>query len=147
MKTHTWVVIANSVKANIYEILKKDYSLIHELNHPSSCLKSQELTSSPPGHYQTDHAARGQYVSSANAHKIEHQNFAKEIANFLEAHREKNQYQHIVLCAEPHFYGLLKQTMTGSVQALITKVIPKDYIPLTNSKLHIIIESIIHENF
>ncbi len=147
MKAVNWLVITNAVKASVYEIVGLQYSLVEEMEHSASRLKSQYLTSDKPGHYQTSHVARGQFISPNDPHKEEHQNFAKELANFLETHREKKHYQRIVICAEPYFYGLLNQAMTKGVHELITDIIKKDYIPLPKAKLNAVIKSIAHDYF
>lgn len=144
MKNIVWLIIANSVAAKIYEITETHPTLINELNHPKSRAKSQELGSDRPGRYKTSHAAHGEFTPPHDLHVEEHQHFAKELADLLNEQRKKNCYNKIILCAEPHFLGLINQALTKEVTVLITKVIEKDYITLPASQLNAVIQEIAH---
>lgn len=139
----TWLVIANSVKADLYEIVNKEYSLIQSFDHPQSRLKSADINSDKPGHYMTNHSAHGQFVIENSPHKVEHDHFAKELADFLDKNKQQNHYQSLIFCAEPRFYGLVNQHLSDPVRTNIVKVVEKDYIPLPKAKIHEIIENII----
>jgi len=143
--TITWIIITNSTKALLYQVENKKANLIKELEHPASRLKSIDLTSDKSGSFKTNHTTRGQFASSANSHEDEHENFSREINELLESNRQKNNYQHLTLCAEPHFLGLLNKHMNPNVQALLKKIIEKDYIPLPKHKLDSVIQNIIQE--
>lgn len=134
MKKMTWIVIANSAEAHIYECKAGEHTLIKTLSHPASLLKSSELATGQAGKYQTSHAAHGQFESPSNPHEQEHQHFAKEIADYLEQGRNQHLYQNVILCAEPHFYGLLKKSCNPQVNALVSKSVQKD-ISVTNPAL------------
>lgn len=141
----TWLVIASAVKADIYAVQEKKYTLITTLTHPESRLKSAEIAGDKPGSYSTDHTARGHFsASSSTPHEEEHKIFAREIAAALEQGRQTHQYHALILCAEPHFHGLLNQAVTHAVSLLITQAIEKDYIGLPKDKVHTVIEGLIH---
>lgn len=144
MKKITWLVVANSAKADFYKIENKDYALVETLTHPESRLKSSELTSDEAGSYRSGGAGHGQFEPATNPHEQEHQTFAKEIANFLEKNRTGHHYEALIICAEARFYGLLNKAMTGAVRLLVTKTIEKDYIPLPKIKMQAAIEGIIN---
>jgi protein required for attachment to host cells len=137
--------MANTIKAKIYLVVDHQCSLVQELTHPQSRLKTQQLVTDKPGHYQTSHSAHGQFISPSNPHEKEHGCFAKKVSDFLEKEVVKEHYQQIILCADPHFYGLLNQAMSTAIKNLIVKTIEKNYIPLSPVKLNKVIENIIHE--
>ena len=143
----TWLIIANAVKAEVYQLNHQEHTLIETLNHPESRLKTGDLTSDKPGSYRTDGSASGQYASHNNPHEDQKKHFAKELADFLENKRQKHAFTGLIMCSESHFHGLLNQCMTNSVQSLIIKTIEKDYIPLPKLKLNAAIAAIIHEGF
>ena len=144
----TWLVIANSTQAFVYDITKNNepgqphFHLLTELSHPESRLKTSELTSDRPGHYQGSGSSRGAYSAHSDPHHNEIQAFAKEIAHYLDSAREKNSYKQLILCAGPHFHGLLNQALSSKTASLIKKHIEKDYVPLSEKKLHEVIEGI-----
>ncbi len=141
----TWLVIANSTKAQIHKIEQHKATLIETLNHPESRLKSGELTSDEAGHYKSSNGAHGQYQPPSDAHEKEQEYFANEIAKFLEKGRQKNRYGTLIICAAPHFHGLINQAISDPVKLLIKKSIKKDYIPLPANELNEVIEKIANE--
>ncbi len=146
MKKKIWLIMASSIKANVYEIVGKEYSLAHELDHSESRLKSGDLTTDRAGHYRAGgRGAHGEFAPTSDAHDEEHKHFAKEIADFLEKNRQENHYDAIILCAEPRFHGLINACITKSVRERVILNIEKDYIPLPIVKINAIIETIIHE--
>lgn len=141
MQKGTWLVIANSVKANFYQLTHAEYSLLETLEHAEGRLKTHDLVSDRTGHYRAGNTVRGAYGSTTDPHEEEHIVFAREVARYLETHRQS--YQHIILCAAPHFLGLLKKEMSEDVQAMIFETIAKDYIPLPAKELDKVIQDMI----
>ena len=149
----TWLVIASSTNAFIYDISKPTvpkpgkphYQLLKELAHPESRSKASELVSDGPGHYKSSGSGKGAFVAHADPHENELNSFAKEIAHHLEAERTKNSYKQLVICAAPHFHGLLDQSLSKQTGLLVKKHIQKDYVPLSKEQLHEVIEKIYHE--
>jgi protein required for attachment to host cells len=128
----TWLVIANAIKAEIYAIDNVQWhTLVTILENPDGRLKSQDLTSDKAG--------------SSDAHREEHQHFAKEIGNFLDHHEKQAQYQALIICAEAGFHGLLNAILPSHVKLLITRSINKDYIPLPANGRDALIKKIMHE--
>ncbi|APC92059.1 MULTISPECIES: host attachment protein [Francisella] len=141
MKKTTLLLVTNTSKAKIYDINGIKYTHIQDLEHPQSRLKTQQLITDSPGDYQTR-----KFIPSSDPHKQEQLHFAKVIVKFVEKMVKQKNYQKIILCAEPYFYGLLNQSFSNTLRPLIIKVIEKDYIPLPESKLNKTIEEIIHES-
>ncbi|QIV95624.1 protein required for attachment to host cells [Allofrancisella inopinata] len=142
MKKPTLLLVTNTAKAKVYDINGFKYSRIEELEHPQSRLKAQQLTSDSPGNYQSR-----KFIPASDPHKQEHIHFAKVVAEFIKEVVDKKHYKQVILCAEPYFYGLLRQFFTSVLKSLVVKVIEKDYIPLPEHKLNETIEAIIHEPF
>ena len=142
-----WLILANTCQSDIYHLSKEGYFFVKELIHPDSRLKTQDLISDRPGHYKTSHAAHGQFISPDDAHEEEHKNFARKIVAFLKKSHEDRHFKTLIVCAEPHFYGLLKKLMPPEIQKVISKPIMKDYIPFPESKLKKIIEEICQNIF
>lgn len=144
VKKITWIVIANSAKALIYQVENHRHHFLKTLEHPESRLKISELVSDHPGHYQTGHGTRGQYESANTPHQLEQAHFAKELAHFLLQQHQAHQYDHLILCAAPHFHGLLNHEMDPAVEALILETVSKDYVPLASAELNELIEAMVH---
>lgn len=139
----TWLVIANAIEAGIYAIQGKTHSLVKSLTHPEGRLKSIEIAGDKAGSYHAGSGPRSHFEAPNSPHEEEHKLFAKEVAHFLEEHRQQHQYHDLIVCAEPHFHGLLNHAFTDSTRSLISQSIQKDYIPLPKEKMTSIIEEII----
>lgn len=131
MKTK-WIVLANASATYIYAVNGKNsidaVELITKLEHPESRKKNRELVTDRPGHYQTNHATRGSYSQHTDPKKIEMDNFAKEVADFLEQSNALGKYQSLIMIAGPNFYGLLMKHLHKPLHELIDKVIEKEII-------------------
>lgn len=146
----TWILIASSADARVYHVEadvgrnnghKFDVDLLHELTHSKSCLKSQDLMSDKPGNYKNG-SGPASAMEHNDAHRTEQQHFAIELSHFLKKECSKNNYDELILCAEPRFYGLLKESLAKEVTHRIKHVIQKDYVPLKKSELKRILEKI-----
>ena len=84
----TWLLIANTEKALIYQIVRKKYSLVKILTHAESRLKTSDLVTDKPGHYQTS-TTRGQFIPPTDLHENEHKVFARELAHYLKESQQK----------------------------------------------------------
>jgi protein required for attachment to host cells len=152
---HTWLVIANSIKAYIYNLenssgdigeLHPEIPLIKTFSHEEGRMHAQDLLSDKDGHYSTPGSARGAFSEHTPEHEIQLIKFSEEIAHFLEHARTQHEYQHLIICAEPHFYGVLKKHLPDHVQDLISHHILKDYVPLQAHNLQEVIEKIKKEH-
>jgi len=147
----TWLVIANSTDAYIYNITqtapnKSHHHPIKELSHQESRLRTSDLVSDSAGRQQSQSAPQSAYEANTNPHEKEIQHFAKEIAHYLDAERNQNHYKHLIICAAPHFHGLLNESMTKQTALLVKKHIEKDYIPLPKAELFEVVEKIYQHN-
>lgn len=132
-----WFVAANTNSCRIFVLNKKDktLTLVDDLLHPESKLKSSDITSDRPGHYATFSGGRGAYVQREDPKEIEIDVFAREIAKALDQGRRKEEYQHLILAAQPHMNGLIQKHLDVHVKECITHYLNKDYTHLKNHEL------------
>jgi len=144
-----WILLANAEKATIYTASERDYhfSLVQKLSHSESRLKSSDLVSDKPGHYQKNESdIRGSFNLAVDHKILEITRFAKEICKVLESGRTSNAYESIIIIAEPRFYGLINKNATKHVRNLIKYHYPKDYTHYSEHKLKEELQSILaHE--
>jgi protein required for attachment to host cells len=134
-----WIVVANTNKAIIYsqDGVKHTMPLavVTELSHPESKMRTQDLSSGPPGHYKTSGDSKGAYSQATDPHDHEIAVFAKEIATVLAKGLTAHDFDHITLVMPPHFYGLVEKELTVHVQRAVTQVVQKDYTQLPAREL------------
>ena len=157
---NTWLVIANDAKAYIYDLEhptkpeikdlplifrdKHDIPLIKTFEHPEGRMLAHEFMSDKDGHLKSP-GTHGKFSEDSTPHEKEEERFAEEIAKYLEHARGTQSYQHLIICAAPHFYGLLKQRLHAHAAAMIQEHLLKDYVPLQKESLRKVIEGIERE--
>lgn len=152
----TWLTICNATKANIYDISRAKHNgawkspLLKVLEHPEGRMKGAELITDKPGDYKAGDYAGGKFISRATPHEVELEQFAKEIASFLENKRANQHFHSLVICSDPHFQGILEKHLSSPLKQVIKRHIQKNYLPLEADKSHKlekVIQAIQHEQF
>jgi protein required for attachment to host cells len=138
-------LVAN-INSNICRIYHYDkhpaqLRLLKEIDHPENKLKSGDITSDRPGHYQSRTSARGAYSPHMEAKEIEIDNFSREITKELNQERIKKEYDELIVIAPPHMIGLLFQHINKHVKNLVINDIKKDLIHLSDHELLIFLQS------
>ena len=134
----TWVVVASGIETRIYALGKEHGTLVqvHQIDHPAGRLKVTDLIEGRPGRFH----ARGHYTGEAfeirDPKETELHFYANQIADYLNAGRNSNQYEHIILMAAPHLLGILNESLNPHVDKKVTKRIHKDYSHLTVAELY-----------
>jgi protein required for attachment to host cells len=131
-----WTVVANTVIARIYTNNPSNHrlTLVTELHHPQGSEKIQDLVTDHPGHYQTNHKARGSYEAE-NIKEHENDKFAKKIVSLLENARAINQLQSLTLIASAHFMGVIEKHFSKPLLNLIDKKIQKNLVNIVEQEL------------
>ena len=136
MNGQLWILLANSAQATIYQYNQKQKTIkpTHELLHPESRLKKQDIMSDEPGrHSKSNQSNEGRYEPASDPKKVEAGKFATEIADLL-----NHQIAHIdqlVIFAPHHFQSLLKHKLNKPTHQKTDSFIDKDYTKLQKLKL------------
>jgi protein required for attachment to host cells len=135
--TTTWILVANASEAKVYanKGINKGLETVTTLNHPDSRRKGSELVSDRPGHMQGFGNGHGARNPATDPKQYEHEAFARELAQYLEQGRANNSYDRLIVVAEPHFLGLLNNTLNAQVRGLVAESVPKDYVRVTAKEL------------
>lgn len=122
----TWVVVADSTRARIFESRNRGRELVEMevLLHPESRQKISELVSDKEG-AQADRGGFAQRASEprTSPDTVESIKFARELAQYLNKHRNSNDYNKLVLTAPPEFLGQLRATCDPQVQKLVSQTV------------------------
>jgi protein required for attachment to host cells len=136
-----WIVSLNNSICHIYSYVPKEHqkehqlTLLNTLENPSGQLKTGDLISDRPGHYQTMHSAKGAYEASSDAYEVEVNNFTKKLATLLKKGLNDHHYTQIILCAAPHIGGLLLNNLDKQVELSLLANIKKNFLNLDSSEL------------
>lgn len=125
----TWVVVADHQRARLFEAEYPHATLreFDDLVHPESRQPPRELGQDEPG---TTHDRYGQGVHAMGTHHSPREQeairFAHELAERLRKAHSANQFDRLVVVAEPDFLGLLRSAMSENLQAAVTQEIHKE---------------------
>ncbi|HAT8564401.1 TPA: host attachment protein [Legionella pneumophila] len=132
-----WIMIANSNECRIYDYQKKlnQLTFIKEINHPENKLKSKDLGTDSPGHYNTSTSARGAFSQPTELNEINFENFARELAECLDEERMNHDFDELVVIMPAHMEGLFLRHLNKNVKILITKTLQKNMMHCSEPEL------------
>ncbi len=129
---HRWYVLANRTAAVFYEDLPdQPFLFVDRMKNPKGHLTEGQLDSDRPG----------SNVSSAGAGTIHHgtdrrfhhheqvaATFARNIAMKLQTLKSEKKFDELIIVAEPHFLGLLRNELSQEVRSLVSFEVNREYI-------------------
>lgn len=122
----TWILVADSAEARLFLSYpgQQGWFELRTFQHPQSRAKGTELYDSPPamerGLLPKDYAA---------------QDFALELAKYLDLELSKNNYERLILVAPPKFLGMLRENLSKQVQQRVVDEVNKDLVSLRKDEL------------
>ena len=124
----TWVVVAESSRAKIYEIdkikSKKHLKEISGFTHSISRSHKQNLSGS-----QQKESRHSQLTSSLDSHKgHERIEFARSISEHLNSARNKGQFSKLILMSPPKFLGDLRKNLGHETNKRVVSEIDKNLV-------------------
>lgn len=128
MKTQ-WFVIANASSARIFsrDTAKAPLMPITILTHDKSRLHGSVLESDRPGSHANDNShGPNHFTQRTDARRKEHQRFAKEIAQRLDAGLKDSEFNSLVLFASNPFMGELKSQLSDAVSQRLKATLNND---------------------
>lgn len=135
---NTWLMVADTSQAKFFSVDTK--GLLNELEileHPEGRLHVSELTSDLPGRAFDSAGNGGRHAMETKISPKEQEaiGFAKQIGTQLESHREKGEFEKLIVIAPPAFLGLLRKKMGPNITRTITKEIGKNLVGQTNQEI------------
>jgi len=126
-----WVLVGESSRATLYAMASSRADLEEVecfLNTPAR-QHEQELTSDLPGQ-GFDGKGGGQHALPPKEGKKEKEaiGFAKTLCDTLDSARLKGEFNRLVLCAAPHFLGLIRHNLSGPTSQCLVAEIDKNIV-------------------
>lgn len=139
-----WIMLANSNDCRIYEYDRhnKHLALVEEISHPENRLKVHDWTSDSPGHYKSGSSNRGSYEPAVSPVDISIDEFAREMAERLDAGRNQREYDDIVLLMSSKMEGLLNKHLNKHTKALIKQIVQKNVVFLSDHELSLYLDKL-----
>ncbi|MDH5435144.1 MAG: host attachment protein [Gammaproteobacteria bacterium] len=129
--SHTWVLVADSSRARIFEAESSKGPLkeLTDLIFPESRLHAQQLTSDLPGRtFDSNGPGRHDLEERTDVKESEAINFARSINAHLEKSRLNGAFRKLVVAATPSFLGILRKTLNSNTSKMVTQEIDKNLV-------------------
>ena len=125
-----WYVFANRSEAVIYkDSHDHKFQFIERMLNPEGNLAEQDLDSDRPGRGFS--SADGVFHHALDRRYKRHETLAKRFAlaigRTLEVAQREGRFSELVVAAEPHFLGLLRELLPAAVRHVITSEVPREY--------------------
>jgi protein required for attachment to host cells len=138
-RPRTWILLADGGTARIVRQLRPNREtgdLLEDLTFTHEVAPLRELMSDRPGR---SFASTGSRRSAMEYHsdpvRDGHQAFARRLAGELSAHRRSDDFDRLVLVAEPRMLGMLRDAFDTRVKAAIIDEIDKDLVKMPRERL------------
>ena len=128
-----WILVANASLARLFSRDSPTDPLVSlaTMEHPESRLKGSELAKDRPGHEATDHSSGGnRYEPRSDVRRKEHQRFAREIAQRLDAALAADEFSALWIFASSPFLGELKAQLSDAVDKRVQLALDSDLTAL-----------------
>ena len=134
----TWVVVAESSRAKIFELDKKNAPLreLQGFAHTASRSHEHDLTSDLPGrtHNSATHSShRLSQHSSPKAH--ESVEFARTLGSHLDEALNRGEFDKLIIMSPPGFLGYLRKEMSYETSKHVVSEIDKNLVRHTTSDI------------
>lgn len=132
-----WILVADSAHARIMATTARTAmpTEVTRLEHPESRLKESELVSDQPGRSR-ETRAQGHAMDEASATAQEEAAFADEIVHTLDKARQEGRFSDLILVANPHFLGVLRQKLNGPLEKAVVQSVDKNLVNESESVIH-----------
>lgn len=134
-----WLLVANASRARLLEEGDKPGVYVHraDLVHPQSRQKGIELESQRAGHVLggTHTPGGAAYEPRTDVRDREHDRFAQQLAEVLDAGIASGECAGIVLVASNPFLGQLKAHLGEQSRKAILRTVPSDFTALRDDEL------------
>ncbi|MBI3188201.1 MAG: host attachment protein [Gammaproteobacteria bacterium] len=126
----TWVVVAESSRAKIFELDKKNAPLI-ELQgfaHTPSRMHEHELTSDLPGRGTSSTHGSHKYTNHTSPKEHESVEFARTLGTHLDSARNRGEFDKLIIMSPPAFLGQLRKELSVETSKYIVSEIDKNLV-------------------
>ncbi len=126
---HSWIVVADAARARIFSVdgPLAPLQALHQLVSPQAKLHDRDIGSDRPGRVHDSHGQGRHAMGTHNSPKEQDAiRFASEVVDQLEKGRAAEEFNRLILVAEPRFLGLLRKAVKPALEQMITVEIDKD---------------------
>jgi protein required for attachment to host cells len=127
-----WILVAHRSGARFFRRnnRKEGIQLIEEVDFPAGRVKNQDVDSDRPGrHIRPGIGARVQKHGVYSEVQPDEQialEFSKKLSSILDEGRTQNRFSNLMIAADPHMVGLLRQSLNKQTYERVVKFLGKN---------------------
>lgn len=132
------ILVADSTQAKLYTLDRAAGKLeeLDQLTHDEARQREHDINSDRPGRQQGGDGSSHHGVNvEDSAREQGNLMFAKQIGEYLEASRVKQNPRGLIIMAPPHFLGILRKQLSGECEKLVVQTVNKDLMPSTTQAI------------
>jgi protein required for attachment to host cells len=142
-----WFIVANRASAEIYrEGANHAFDLELRLMNPEGSMLEQNLDADRPGRGFSS-AGGGTIHHGLDRRSDQHEEvarkFSKLIIRKVNEFVDQNHIQSMVLVAEPHFLGILKEDLSPKLKKIVKETINKEFGLKTTREMHTLLHGVL----
>ena len=145
--TTQWILVAQRAGAKLFQSTRAgtQLELLRDIPHLVGRLQDKDLGSDRPGRLfsNASHGTRSSTDSENTAHDHQAEVFAGELARILDKGRTLNEYDDLVLVAEPRFLGKLQASLTRLTAGKVSRRIEKELTKISDHELKLRLEDLL----
>ena len=125
----SWVIVASSARGRVFESKGKQepWSELWDMVNSEGRMAEQDFVSDKPGRtVDSDRAQRHTLDPSVDPKERAAMQFARELADKLDAEHRQKKFNRLTVVAAPHFLGLLRDQMSAALAGVVVHEVAKD---------------------
>lgn len=129
MMASYWILAADSTTARLFTRDRKSGPLVEHRDwlHPESRAPGRDLEDDRQGTtFSSQGHDRSENQKPTEPKTREAQDFARELAQFLDKARARGEFQSLSIVAEPSFLGLLRERLDHGTKDLVDREVDKN---------------------
>jgi protein required for attachment to host cells len=125
----TWILVADGKSARVLtqESHNAPLTLAEELHGPEAT-HARDLKTSPPGRFGLGSTSRHAIEPRTDPMVHEKRQFARRVAEVMNAAARDKRFRRLVLVAPPKTLGELRSSLNGTASRLVSAEVPHDHI-------------------
>lgn len=135
----TWILVANRAEARIFAYpsnKKSQMRFLRKIENPRGRLKAQDINADKPGVFSSVYAYGSKLESEQSPTERVAEEFAKTIATQLEHEKSHNNFEKLIVIADPTFLGLLRSKMSRDLHRHVIQEVAKDLGAVSTNEMH-----------
>ncbi len=124
-----WVVVADARKARLLHSTSRygDLSEFHQITHEDASKKGRDLDTDRPGRRHDEGTGHSSAMPADPVERAKN-DFASDLANWLDARRAEDHFDALSLIAPPSFLGEVRKRCSAPLKASVIQEIDKTLV-------------------